>query len=150
MAYGWVFWQWISTRLSLSFPSKQHANKQCSSMFAWAGCPRLGTNWLSQTQLSLDTTTLICSLALEVVQWPPLPFLPSFSFASSLREREDREEKREMTWCLPPMLKLLFPGPQLSLPAAFILRCGICRSWPLDRLSLGVAGVSHCAPAGPS
>lgn len=126
----WVFWQWISSRLSPFLPSKQHANKQCSSTFTWAGWPRLGTNWSSQ--LCLDTTTLICRIAPKVVQWPPFPFLPSFSFVSFLREKEkeDREEKREMIWCLPTVLKLLFPRLQLSLPTAFILR-----SWNLLTLA---------------
>lgn len=51
---------------------KQHINKRSSSKSAWWSKP--GTIWLSQTQLCLDTTSLIGRLALKVVQWPPFPF----------------------------------------------------------------------------
>ena len=147
MTHGWVFLQWISPRLFPSLPPKQHVNKQCSSKSAGAGRSTLGTIWLSETQLCLDTTTLICRLALKVVQWPPFPFLPSSPSAVCERERErgrERERKRErdMTWCLPPaMLQLLFPGPQLPLAAASFSGSGICWPWPLGGLSLDVAKV---------
>lgn len=112
-AYGWVFWvflQWVSPRPFPFLPPKQHVNKQWSSKFSGAGRPVLGTTWLSETQLCLDTTALICSLALKVVQWPPsIPFLP-------LLQLRERESQTGDLGPLPRTDQRLFRGPSPHLP----------------------------------
>lgn len=134
-AYGWVFWvflQWVSPRPFPFLPPKQHVNKQWSSKFSGAGRPVLGTTWLSETQLCLDTTALICSLALKVVQWPPsIPFLPLLQ----LRERESDR------WpgAAPSYGSTAFSRPQSPLATAPFSGSGICWPWPLGGLSLDVA-----------
>lgn len=136
MAHGWAFLQWISPRLSPFLPPKQHVNKQCSSKFAWAGWSMLGTIWLSQTQLCLDTTTLICRPALKVVQWPPFPFLPFF-FLQLRSSEPERERERERIDLVPFLLcfHCALPGPSSPFLLPSFSGSGICWPWPLGGLS---------------